>query len=31
MNDYIMTITNYTYEMKWYYMTIMIDILIKDM
>jgi hypothetical protein len=31
MNDYIMTITNYMYEMKWYYMTIVINIVIKDM
>jgi hypothetical protein len=31
MNDYIMTIINYTYEMKWYYMTMMIDMMIKDM
>jgi len=31
MNEYIMTITDYMYEMKWYYMTIVIDIVIKDM
>jgi hypothetical protein len=31
MNDYIMTITNYMYEMKWYYIITVIDIVIENM